>query len=124
MRLITKVLNYLNVPDFMGSIEGYTRAKSEEVKVRIESKITLILSRIAIYIAIFFVSLFFILFVSFTASQYLNDVFESVYIGYGLVALFYGVLLVILFIVKKAKLLNNFIMKRSGKVVSSFRELT
>lgn len=124
MNFITKVLNYLNVPEFLGSVEGFTRAKSEEVKARIEDKISFILSKVVIWAAIFFVSLFFILFVSLTASQYLNDVFESMYIGYGLVALFYLVLLIILFIVKKVESLNNAIRKRSSKVVNSFRELT
>lgn len=124
MNIITKVSNYLNAPGLIGSITGFTRAKSEEVKIRIQEKAAAILTKVVIIGAICLVALFLLLFASLTASQYLNEVLDSLYAGYGIVTLFYLLLLIILFLIKNVKSLNNLIRKGSAKIVNSFRELT
>lgn len=103
MKLFYKIVNFLNVPDFLNNIEGFTRTKSEEIKIRIEEKAMEILSKVAIYAVMFLVSLFFLLFASITAGEYLNEVLDSTFAGHGIVALFYLLVLIILFLVKKLK---------------------
>ena len=103
MKLFSKIVRFLNVPDFINNVEGFTRTKTEEIKVRFEEYAMELLAKIAIYAAMFFVSLFFLLFASITAGQYLNEVLNSAFVGYGIVTLFYLLLLIILFLVKKFK---------------------
>lgn len=124
MNIFTKLMTYLNAPALMGSISGFTRAKSEEVKIRMQDKISFILSKVAILAAIFLMFLFLLLFASLTASQYLNDVMDSSFAGYGIVSLFYLLMVIILFLIKNVEPLNNFIRKISTKIVESFREIT
>lgn len=117
-------MDYLNAPEFMGSISGYTRAKSEEVKVRMQDKLSFVLSKVAILAAIFLMFLFLLLFASLTASQYLNDVTDSAFAGYGIVSLFYLLLVIILFLIKNVESLNSAIRNVTSKIVSSFKEIT
>lgn len=124
MNIFTKVMNYLNAPEFIGSISGFTRAKSEEVKLRMQDKLAFILSKVAILAAIFLMFLFLLLFASLTASQYLNDVMDSSFAGYGIVSLFYLVMVIILFLIKNVEPLNNFIRNVTAKIVESFKEIT
>jgi len=118
------MFTYLNAPEFVGSISGFTRAKSEEVKARIQDKVTFMVTKIAILGSIALMFLFFLLFVSLTASQYLNVVLESAYAGYGIVSLFYLLLLIILFLVKNVESLNNSLRNVIAKIVSSIRGIT
>lgn len=124
MNIFTKMFTYLNAPEFVGSISGFTRAKSEEVKARIQDKVTFMVTKIAILGSIALMFLFFLLFVSLTASQYLNVVLESAYAGYGIVSLFYLLLLIILFLVKNVESLNNSLRNVIAKIVSSIRGIT
>ncbi len=117
-------MDYLNAPGFVGSISGYTRAKSEEVKLRMQDKISFILSKVAILAGIALMGLFLLLFVSLTAAQYLNDVTDSNFAGYGIVSLFYLLMVIILFLVKNVESLNNFIRRVTSKIVASFKEIT
>lgn len=117
-------MDYLNAPGLVGSISGYTRAKSEEVKVRVQDKISLILSKVAILAGIFLMFLFLLLFASLTAGRYLNMVMESNFAGYGIVSLFYLLMVIILFLIKNVKSLNNFIRRITSKFVESFKEIT
>lgn len=124
VNIFSKVMDYLNAPGFVGSISGYTRAKSEEVKVRMQDKISFILSKVAILAAIFLMFLFLLLFASLTASQYLNSVMDSNFAGYGIVSLFYLLMVIILFLIKNVESLNNFIRGVTSKIVESFKEIT
>lgn len=103
MKLFYKISRFLNIPDFINNVEGFTRTKTEEIKVRFEEYAMELLAKIAIYIAMFFVSLFFLLFASITAGQYFNEVLDSTFAGHGIMALFYLLLLIILFLIKKLK---------------------
>lgn len=103
MKILYNIARFLNVPDFINNVEGFTRTKTEEIKIRFEEYALELLAKIAIYAAMFFVSFFFLLFVSITAGQYLNEVLSSTFAGYGIIALFYLLLLIILFLVKKLK---------------------
>ena len=117
-------MDYLNAPGFVGSISGYTRAKSEEVKLRMQDKISFILSKVAILAGIALMFLFLLLFASLTAAQYLNGVMDSNFAGYGIVSLFYLLMVIILFLVKNVESLNNFIRRVTSKIVESFKEIT
>ncbi len=122
MKLFYKIARFLNVPDFINNVEGFTRTKTEEMKVRFEEYAMELLAKIAIYAAMFFVSLFFLLFASITAGQYLNEVLDSTFAGYGILALFYLLLLIILFIVKKLKTDDTSSEEDSSKNTSTFHD--
>jgi len=121
VKLFYKIARILNIPDFIDNVEGFTRTKTEEIKIRFEGYAMELLSKVAIYLAMFFVSLFFLLFVSITASQYLNEVLESTIAGYGIMALFYLVLLIVLFLIKKLKS-NDSSAEEESKNISTFHD--
>lgn len=124
MNIFSKIMDYLDAPGFVGSISGYTRAKSEEVKLRMQDKISFILSKVAILAGIFLMFLFLLLFVSLTASQYLNGVMDSNFAGYGIVSLFYLLMVIILFLIKNVESLNKFSRSITSKIVESFKEIS
>lgn len=75
-----------------------------------------ILSKIIILLAIGIVSLFLILFVSFTLAVWLNEYTNTYVGGYAIVSGIYALVLIVLYLIKD----KNFIYKRTRKYADLF----
>lgn len=119
--MVRNLLEYLNVYGLLESISGYARARSELVKSQIKDEVSAILSRIIIIVILFFASLFLLLFASLTLSNYLNVVLSSRHMGYGIVTLFYLLVLIALFFIKNISSIRAFLKNIASKLFSNLK---
>lgn len=100
---MSKIGNIIKSP--IRHVEGKIEATKENVK---ESAAE-ILSKVIIFAALAFVAILFLLFASVMLANYLNTTLDSSFWGYGIVAGFYLIIAVVLFMMKD----KNFIYRRS-----------
>ena len=100
----------------------HVEAKFEAKKENIKEDAAEIVSKVIIFGALAFVAVLFLLFASVMLANYLNEVLDSSFWGYGIVALIYLVIAGILFmmrdknfIYKRTREYANYIVKGSGK---------
>lgn len=96
-----KILKFLHLDGLISNLSGYVETRVELVKIEIREEVAGILSRGLTIMLIIMVGFLCLLFLSLTGAQYLNTVLESGFAGYGIVALFYGVLLLFLLVFRK-----------------------
>lgn len=96
-----KILKFLRLDGLISNLSGYVETRVALVKIEIREEVAGILSRGLTIMLILMVGFLCLLFLSLAGAQYLNDVLESEYAGYAIVALFYGLLLAILLIFRK-----------------------
>jgi hypothetical protein len=84
-----------------GELTDYTRLKLDLFKAEFVEKIAVMFGKLIASLLLLFVVFFTILFASFFAGFYFSEVFHSTLKGFGLIALFYGVLVCVLLLVKR-----------------------
>jgi uncharacterized membrane protein YqjE len=97
-----KILKFLHLDTLIGNVTGYVEARVALVKIEIREEVAGILSRGLLLMLIFMVGFLCLLFATFGLAQYLNAILESTYAGYVIVALFFGLVLLILLISRKS----------------------
>jgi hypothetical protein len=97
-----KILKFLRLDGLLSNLSGYIESRVDLVKIEIREEVAGILSRGLIMMLIIMVGLMCMLFLSLAAAQYLNTLLMSEYLGYVIVALFYGLLVGFLLIFRKS----------------------
>lgn len=121
MNIVRSLLEYLNVYSLLDSVSGLAHAKKNQVKARFREEATAIVTKIIIVAVIGFTFIFFLLFASLTLSNYLNAVWDSRHLGYGLVALLYLLVVILLVLIKNISSLRNFLNRTAGKLFKNIR---
>jgi len=93
-KAIAKYIDLVNHPGY------YIRMEVERIKASAQEKLTEVISKLVILVAIGLVALFVLMFLSVTVGLLLNDVLDSSYLGFLIVTGFYVLVLVLLFLVK------------------------
>nr|WKN40259.1 phage holin family protein [Tunicatimonas sp. TK19036] len=93
-KAIAKYIDVVNHPGY------YIRMEIERVKSSAQEKVTEIVSKLIILVAIGLVALFVLVFLSITVGLLLNDALDSSYLGFLIVTGFYILILGVLFLVK------------------------
>lgn len=121
MNIVRNLLEYLNVYGFLESVSGLARAKSGLIKAQIKNEATAVISKVIIVVIIGFTFVFFLLFASLTLSTYLNVALDSRYLGYGVVALLYLLIVIILFLIKNIRSLREFLKRIASRLFNNLR---
>jgi hypothetical protein len=97
-----RILKFLHLDDIINSLSGYVEARVELIKIEIREEVAGILSRGLMIMLIFMIGFLFFLFLCFGLAQYLNTLLESQFAGYLIVALFFGLVLLVLLLFRKS----------------------
>lgn len=97
-----RILKFLHLDGILENLSGYVEARVALVKLEIREEVASILSRGLMIMLIIMVGFLCLLFLSIGLANYLNTLLGSEYAGYGIVALFFGVLLFILLLLRKS----------------------
>jgi hypothetical protein len=96
-----RILKFLRLDGIISNLTGYVESRVALVKIEIREEVASILSRGLMIMIIFLIAFLFVLFLSFGLAQYLNMLLESQFMGYMIVALFFGILLSVFLIGRK-----------------------
>lgn len=89
------------VNKLIDKLSAYIKLKGEELKLEIIAHISRLLAHLIAFLLIGVVGVFFITFASLTLGAYLNEVLESSYSGFLIIAGFYLLMLIIVFLLLK-----------------------
>ncbi len=95
------IFKFLGLENLVESVSGYIETRVQLVKLEIREEVVKVLSRGIILIAILFLAVLFLLFLSIGLAQYLNARFGDAYTGYWIVAGGYGVVLLLVVMLRK-----------------------
>ena len=84
------------------NLTGYVESKLELFKLEIRTDVTKALSRAMTLIFLALLAFLFLLFLSLGLAYLINSFFEAQYVGFFVIALFYGIVFVSLYINRKA----------------------
>jgi hypothetical protein len=84
------------------NLAGYVESKLELFKLEIRTDVTKALSRAMTLIFLALLGFLFLLFLSLGLAYLINSFFEAQYVGFFVIALFYGIVFVSLYINRKA----------------------
>lgn len=93
-KVIAKYIDLVNHPGY------YIRLEVERIKASAQEKLTEIISKVVILLAIGLAALFVLMFLSVTIGLLLNDALDSSYLGFLIVTGFYVLVLVFLLLIK------------------------
>jgi hypothetical protein len=97
------------------NLEGYIQTKVEIVKLDIEEKLMSLMFKFTKLILFFTIVSLAFFFLSIGLAQWLNSYFESRSIGYFILAIFYILLALLLYVLKdKDKLLVDYFVSKSN----------
>ncbi len=88
-------------------LSDYIQIRVDKIKLDLIAQASKLLSNFMSLILIVIVGLFFFIFASVALGAFLNEVLESVYLGYLILSGFYFVLLIIIFILIKTKVIQR-----------------
>ncbi|MCP4459733.1 MAG: phage holin family protein [Cytophagales bacterium] len=103
-------------------ITEYIKLKSQQIKLEIISHSARLLSHVIVVGFLGVLGLFMILLLSVGLSAYFNEVFESVYLGYLIVAGGYFLLILIIAIMAKTGVIQNWIEATILKAIDQREE--
>ncbi|MBC6425458.1 MAG: phage holin family protein [Ekhidna sp.] len=110
------------IGNYIRNIFDYVEVKFERLKLRTISKVVKV-SSILISLGLFLIIVFFVVFfLSFGLASLLNDILESSYLGFLIVSGFYIVFILIVFILFRRKIIQNFFESLLIKLIESFTE--
>jgi pilus assembly protein TadC len=82
-------------------LQNYTKLRIDLVKAQFTEKVSLLAGKLFAAIVMLFVFTLAILFVSLLAGFYFARIYDSLLVGFGIVALFYVLLFIVILIFKK-----------------------
>lgn len=113
IHVVMQFFNMLKIDNLIENISGYIDTRLELFKIEIKEWIAKILSNLIYFLILLMLILVILIFISMSAGFYLNQILESNFWGFGIVASFY-LLIVILFILNSKKniaIINSQIQK-------------
>lgn len=102
---------FLKLDELIDTLTEYIKIKLELIKLNMVEELSEIIAQVIALFLIFTVFMFFLTFGSITVASFLNHLWQSTYLGYGVVTLAY--LLILLFFVY---------LLRSGKLKEAVEE--
>ena len=87
----------IKIDKVIESISSFLKDRFEHMKGDIIEKISSIISKLISFFILFLIFLFTIGFASITLGNYLNSLLDSAYTGYGIISIFYLIILIALY---------------------------
>lgn len=97
-----RILKFLRLDGIINNLSGYVETRVALVKIEIREEVAAILSKALMVMVVSMIGFLCLLFLCIGLANYLNVVLESEFGGYMIIALFFGLLLVILLGFRKA----------------------
>jgi hypothetical protein len=118
-----KFLKFFKLDGLLESLKGYIDTRLQMLKLDLEEKASGIISSLVFVVLLAFCFIMMLIFLSLALGNYLNSLFNSSYLGFGLMGIFYLILVIILamnitgkgFLHKKVKNLMLTIMSSKKK---------
>ena len=105
-----KILTELSKPQkLVKNLIGFLETKIELIKLDIRDEFSEVLSKLVVFIVVIFLLFSAIMFASITLANYLNQLFSSTFIGYGVMAIFYLLLIGLIYLLRDNKVLKRFV---------------
>jgi hypothetical protein len=116
-----RIIKFLKLDSVIDNVVGYAESRLALMKIEVREEVANILSRGLMIMILFLIGFLVVLFLSLGLAQYLNTFFEEEYAGYILTAGFFGLLLLVLVLLRKnlfkamEKQFENMIKESSNK---------
>jgi hypothetical protein len=91
-----KFLNFFKLDGLLESLKGYIEARLQILKLDLEEKASGIIASLLFVVLLAFSFIMMLIFLSLALGNYLNSIFNSSYLGFAFLGLFYFVLVVVL----------------------------
>ena len=117
----SKLFNLLNVDSLIDSVLQYFEKRIELVKIEVKEEAAVVGAKLIINMAIAFLGLFFLLFLSILVALVINEFHQSQYIGYVYVSGFYVLLIIIIQVLRKTANLDGKIESMIYDMLTSTR---
>lgn len=110
-------LKMFNLEGIVDNVKGYFDSKIQMLKLEAQEKICGIITAILVMILVLFLGMMTLVFFSLALGNYLNSLFNSSYIGFGILAVFFLILVIV--VVLSKKLIYKTILNISGDIVGT-----
>lgn len=94
---------------------GYLETKIELIKLDIREEFAEILSKIVVFMIIILLFFAMVLFGSLTLANYFNHLYSSSFAGYGILTLGYILLIIVIYLMRNSRILQNFVANQIKK---------
>ena len=95
----------------VNNLTEYIEVKTEQIKLKLIGRVAKLFANLIVLSTLALLAFFMMFFISFALANMLNDYYQNTYIGYWIIASFYLVLMVFIFILLKTKSLQRFFEK-------------
>lgn len=95
------------INNLLDKLSGYIQTKGEKIKLDVIAQVSKLLAHFVAFLMVGLVGFFFFIFGSITLGAFLNEVLESVYLGYLILTGFYFILLIIIVLLLKTSKIQN-----------------
>lgn len=111
-----KILTELSKPQkLVKNLIGFLETKIELIKLDIREEFSEVLTKLVVFIVVMFLLFSAIMFASITLANYLNQLFSSTFIGHGIIAIFYLLLIGVIYLLRNNKMLKKFVSDQIKK---------
>ncbi|MDN5203954.1 phage holin family protein [Fulvivirgaceae bacterium BMA10] len=107
-----------NSEKFIKNLIGFVETKIELLKLDVREEISKVLAKLIAIIVLLLLCFLMIIFLSLALGNYLNDILESSFLGYLIVAAVYLILIAIMNFLKNSGSFKKMIDKQVKKMVS------
>lgn len=95
------IFKFLRLDNLVDNISGYIEARVALIKLEVREEVVKVLSRGIILMAVLFMAVLFLFFISFGLAEYLNSVLGDSFTGYWIVGGIYGTGFILVLIFRK-----------------------
>src|SRR4051812_44601806 len=94
--MLDKILKMFNLEGLIDNAKGYVETRIQMAKVEVLEKASNIIATLFILLILAFMLSMMLIFASLALGNYLNSLFNSTYIGFAIMALFFFILVILL----------------------------
>ncbi len=94
---------------------GFFETKIELIKLDIKEEFAIVLSKMLFFMILILLMFSTVLFGSLTLANYFNELYNSAFIGYGILSIIYLVLVGVIFVMRNSKFMRNFVANQIKK---------
>ena len=113
------LLKFLKLDGLIEHLTGYAEDKMALFKIEAKEELSAIITKVVIILMVILLGAFTLLFASLAIGIYLNFLFNSSFIGFVIIAIFYLIFLVIGLMLKDHKSLHTFVRKNIEDIDSN-----
>jgi len=103
------------IKKIIGNLVGFIETKMELIKLDFREEMSMVISKILLILTGILLFFYLTMFISLTVVNYINQVYSSNFIGHGIVSIFYLVMFLIYFLLRRNKILYGIVNEKIKK---------